>query len=273
VLTKRCSKCRMEKGIDEFPRNKSERDGLFHYCKTCSAELSRKQRAKNAAQESRLVVTEKRCPKCKTVKPISEFYQSKYTRDGFAGHCKSCHLANTQAHDKQHPEKRREAARRRRRNNPEKERSVFRRYRLTHGDKLRAREQKWRDLNPERRREHNRRYMRKHPEKNRAYVLSRIARKRAAAGIFKDTDIKRQYDAQDGLCFWCSEVLGKKWAIDHVIALNRGGSNWPANLVCACQRCNSSKSDKLPWIEWQPRNPLQPSHPALDEYLNRKQNE
>jgi 5-methylcytosine-specific restriction endonuclease McrA len=60
------------------------------------------------------------------------------------------------------------------------------------------------------------------------------------------------------------------WQVDHVIPLSRGGSNWPTNLVCACGQCNSRKCDKLPWLEWQPKNPLENWHPALDNFLNEK---
>lgn len=33
---------------------------------------------------------------------------------------------------------------------------------------------------------------------------------------------------------------------EHQIPLSRGGSNWPSNLVPACDNCNKSKKDKTP---------------------------
>jgi 5-methylcytosine-specific restriction endonuclease McrA len=46
-----------------------------------------------------------------------------------------------------------------------------------------------------------------------------------------DTDIQAQHELQGGLCFWCSATLQDQWSIDHVIPVNRGGSNWAWNLV------------------------------------------
>lgn len=41
-MKKKCSKCKKEKIIDEFPKNKSRKDGLHHYCKICNSELCSK---------------------------------------------------------------------------------------------------------------------------------------------------------------------------------------------------------------------------------------
>jgi hypothetical protein len=40
-----------------------------------------------------IVRTEKRCPRCKTTKPIDEFPLSRSSADLHAGHCKECHRA------------------------------------------------------------------------------------------------------------------------------------------------------------------------------------
>lgn len=33
--TKTCSRCKLTKSVDEFPKNKSKKDGLSYYCKIC----------------------------------------------------------------------------------------------------------------------------------------------------------------------------------------------------------------------------------------------
>jgi 5-methylcytosine-specific restriction endonuclease McrA len=33
---------------------------------------------------------------------------------------------------------------------------------------------------------------------------------------------------------------------DHQIALTKGGSEWPSNLVPACRQCNSLKNTRCP---------------------------
>lgn len=41
MKTKVCSKCGLEKDIDEFSKHKSKRDGLRSYCKTCQSRKNR----------------------------------------------------------------------------------------------------------------------------------------------------------------------------------------------------------------------------------------
>lgn len=49
------------------------------------------------------------------------------------------------------------------------------------------------------------------------------------------------------VCQYCSEQKPKKeLVVDHFFPLKKGGDNSDDNLVCACLRCNSHKSDILP---------------------------
>lgn len=72
-----------------------------------------------------------------------------------------------------------------------------------------------------------------------------------AIGTHTAGDIKDQYTRQKGKCFWCGEIVGKNYHVDHVVPLARGGSNWPDNLVISCPTCNMRRRDKLPheWAE------------------------
>lgn len=74
--------------------------------------------------------------------------------------------------------------------------------------------------------------------------------KLAAGGTYTAADVFRQYDSQQGKCWWCAKELHLKYDVDHRIALAKGGSNGPENIVCACETCNSSKGAKMPheWI-------------------------
>ena len=42
-----CSKCRVEKSLSEFTKNKWQKDGFSHYCKDCKREVKRKDYLKN----------------------------------------------------------------------------------------------------------------------------------------------------------------------------------------------------------------------------------
>lgn len=96
-------------------------------------------------------------------------------------------------------------------------------------------------------------WCKKNPEKLRVYSQRRYARKMGAEGIFTVQDVELQYRSQKGLCWWCGESLDPDdYHIDHRIALDRGGTNWPNNICISCPRCNLSKGRKLPH-EWNGR--------------------
>ena len=99
--------------------------------------------------------------------------------------------------------------------------------------------QKWQKENPEKVRTTVRKWQKENPEKARASVNRRRARKKNAEGTASAEQIKARHDYHGNQCVYCgcSETLHT----DHWIALARGGTNWPANLVPACQTCNSSK--------------------------------
>ena len=52
-------------------------------------------------------------------------------------------------------------------------------------------------------------------------------------------------------CQYCNrninilKLQGEKLVLDHIIPWSRGGSNDPSNLILACDRCNSEKSDDI----------------------------
>lgn len=47
-------------------------------------------------------------------------------------------------------------------------------------------------------------------------------------------------------CFYCGTVVGRSAPVDHVLPWSRLGLDGLANLVIACPRCNSDKSQRLP---------------------------
>ncbi len=71
------------------------------------------------------------------------------------------------------------------------------------------------------------------------------SRRSAAAGSYSRTDVDRLFQQQDGKCAYCSCKL-RRFHVDHIIPLARGGSNWPDNLALACTFCNLSKGAKTP---------------------------
>lgn len=185
------------------------------------------------------------CLTCGTFKPWSDFPLGKGT-NGRRGHCKPCHSAANVEYNRRNPDKANAATTAwRSRNpeavaaqkrawrlaNPEKVRAEKRRHSLKHSPHIVARVQAWRKNNPEKVAEYERR---------------RRTRKRNGGGLDYTTleHVRQRVALYGGICFYCRAAPGVE--IDHRIALARGGSHWPANLVPACRSCNARKNAKHP---------------------------
>lgn len=188
-------------------------------------------------------VPRKVCKDCKQFFDLTpdNFFRCAAKKDGFSLRCKSCdkylrHLSY---------ERNKEAIYARnqewRDKNPEAWKAIRTRTRQKNVDKNRAGN-----------RERGRRWEAKHPEQKRAYTAKRRAKLRAAEGVYTDADLKLQFKAQRGKCWWCGDKLKKGYHADHITPLNRGGTNKPENIVLACPHCNCSRQDKLPQ-EWNGR--------------------
>lgn len=201
-------------------------------------------------------IPHKTCSRCETPLPLTAEYFHRMTKsnDGFRPECKQCRKADS------------------------------RQYYLDNTDKIAAYVADWRKRNPDKCNEYNedwkrnrrpvylagrkRRYneqaenrrakvkdwRKNNPVKVRIQWKTRQARKRAAEGIHTPDDIRQILEAQHGLCAYCGVriFLNIKHDahVDHIIALTRGGSNWPDNLAVTCAECNLSKRNKS-LSEWQ----------------------
>lgn len=114
---------------------------------------------------------------------------------------------------------------------PEKFREVERLRRKVDGDRVRALEKFRREANP---------------HLHRTKVHNRKARLRGAPGSHTAGEWLAVLELWDGRCAYCGAVATTK---DHIIPVSQGGSNDIANIVPACQPCNSSKGAKTP-EEW-----------------------
>jgi len=74
-------------------------------------------------------------------------------------------------------------------------------------------------------------------------IHKRRALKRAAEGYFSASDWTAIQNRQGHRCAHCGKR--RKLTVDHILPLNRGGSNWPCNIQGLCLSCNCSKQDSL----------------------------
>ena len=104
----------------------------------------------------------------------------------------------------------------------------------------------WRAKNPEKKKAQSAAWRSANREKFSALTRNWHARKKSAEGCHTSEDVHRIYQAQNGKCAYCREKVGKKYHVDHIKPLAKGGSNWPANLQILCPSCNHRKKDADP---------------------------
>lgn len=85
TLQKRCSRCRDTKPADQFRRDRSNKDGLTGWCKTCWKDF----RA-SLDYDVDPTLCEKCCSRCKSVKPVDQFGAYRKNKDGLCSWCRTC---------------------------------------------------------------------------------------------------------------------------------------------------------------------------------------
>lgn len=106
----------------------------------------------------------------------------------------------------------------------------------------------WAKANPEKVRVSRRAWKQRNPDRVRADVELRRARKAGAdTRVISEREWRRLCARHDDRCAYCGEV--RTLTQDHVIPIVRGGRHAIGNLLPACQSCNSSKGTKL-LVEW-----------------------
>lgn len=85
------------------------------------------------------------------------------------------------------------------------------------------------------------------------FITAAQAKRRGTEGKFTRNDILYKLEKQRFKCIGCGKNISKKYHVDHIIPLAKGGTNWPNNIQCLCPPCNLSKSAKDP-IVWAQEN-------------------
>jgi hypothetical protein len=174
---------------------------------------------------------DKRCSTCREIKPLSEFYANRFTKDGLYHRCKPCHIAGTRKwQEKDGGTRHLENCRRYRKENPSKTREQTKSWRARNYERYRENENDWRARNS------IAMYAR---AKARTMKQKRAtppwADRDAIAAIYRE---KRLLQRQTGL----------KWHVDHIIPLNHElvcGLHVPGNLRPILATSNLRKHDKF----------------------------
>lgn len=86
VKTKICTKCKIEKPLEEFHKDKNTKDGKSYKCKKCGHEYY-KASIKNIIPPLGM---SQNCTKCMIEKPLSEFYKNNRSKNGVRTICADC---------------------------------------------------------------------------------------------------------------------------------------------------------------------------------------
>ena len=172
----------------------------------------------------------KRCPHCGETKPPEGFGWRSDRVGQLRPWCRECSNALSRKWNHETPEQARANERRWREANKER-----------YLERTRKRMARSYAVNPEAQAERTRRWLAKHPEVVALYNHRRAARKRNAPGRSSREQLLARWAYYGDRCWMCGAPAE---VTDHVIALSRGGSNWPANLRPACRRCNGTKGTR-----------------------------
>lgn len=217
----------------------------------------------------------KRCPKCGITKPLVDcFSKNKNRKDGHQGWCMVCR----QAYHSLPSVKAATLSRKRqqRADNPERTKAQTRRNYERHKAAILTGNLKWAKANPAKRRAIANRYYHNNKHKTAAYRKAYVAQNRAriaklqlqrrrnnpdllasynatrrarqlkAPGSYTADDVNAIGIVQKWKCVVCRVNIQKKYHIDHITALSRGGSNFKENLQLLCPKCNCEKRDRDP---------------------------
>lgn len=183
------------------------------------------------------------CKKCGDEKPFDDFPKESRVKDGRAATCRACCNLRDNAW---------------RLANPERAHAINVRWRANHPGETTKRARAWRLANRERHNTACNKWARNHKDKvlerkhhwNQAnklrlclYQHARRTRERNARGAATPTQIEARIALYGARCWRCDAPFQ---ALDHVIPLTKGGTNWPANFRPICKPCNSSKGAKHP---------------------------
>lgn len=109
------------------------------------------------------------------------------------------------------------------------------------GDADRAYSRAWYAANEKAAKAAHKAWLQANPGKRREYETRRRALKAKVDGDHTTADVLRIGEAQKWRCHWCGQPTRKRYHVDHIIPLSKGGGNGPSNLAITCVGCNQSK--------------------------------
>jgi hypothetical protein len=212
----------------------------------------------------------KKCTRCGEVKDESEFSKNKSSKDGLEPACKVCRKARYQqnkdemlayqkayyqqnkdkvsAYHAQHYEQNKDKAKAYYQQNKEKLLAQGAKWRAENKDKIASRKKTHYQQNKDK----IRAYQAQYTEENKPRLLAMQAKYRSVSLLstpeWLDAGHWAEMEAEYALSLWCSEVMGEKYHVDHIVPLKGKkvcGLHVPWNLQVIPAVENRRKKNKL----------------------------
>lgn len=231
-ITRICTLCGQEKGLDHFYKAKLGKYGTTARCKPCHSQWAKDNKDRANATKKQWV--ERNLEKNLQIK-----------RDYYHQNSEKCSAYRKQHYqlNKEHVSAVNKSWRER---NLERVKENAKRYADENAEAIKEKARIYREANRESIRERRRLSYQK--DKTKAYSDRHIyrARKNNAGGKFTMDQIGELAERQKYRCVVCKGSIRKKYHIDHIVPLSRGGTNYIENIQLLCPECNLQKGAKDP---------------------------
>jgi len=237
-VEKRCSKCGEVKSVTEFHKRTASPDGLFHWCKACALiyqKVYREGHREKIAARRKVYDAKHREEKA----TYNKMYHEEH-REEIAANQKIYNKMYNEKHQKKLVTKRKVYCKEHREEIAARQKV----YQEGHREEIATYKKIYQEEHQEKIATYQKMYREGHLEQFRTYSMQRRARKAGASGHATIEQIQARWDYYGNKCYICGKDAE---AIDHVVPLAKGGSNWPANLRPICSKCNLKKSSKWPY--------------------------